>query len=56
MVFTYVGMASNVPELTPPLTLSREEADDAVAVIGQAIADVENGLVSDDDVAAYAGW
>ena len=56
VVFTYVGMASNVPELTPPLTLSREEADDAVAVIGQAIADVENGLVSDDDVAAYAGW
>jgi len=25
-------------------------------VIGQAIADVENGLVSDEDVAAYAGW
>ena len=56
VVFTYVGMASNVPELTPPLTLSREEADEAVAVIGQAIADVEDGLVSDDDVAAYAGW
>ena len=56
VVFTYVGMASNVPELTPPLTLSSEEADEAVAVIGQAIADVENGLVSDDDVAAFAGW
>lgn len=56
VVFTYVGMASNVPELTPPLTLSSAEADEAVAVIGQAIADVENGLVSDDDVAAFAGW
>jgi len=54
--FTYVGMFSNVPELTPPLTLTEAEADEAVAVIGQAIADVENGLVSDEDVAAYAGW
>lgn len=56
VVLTYVGMFSNVPELTPPLTLSENEADEAVAVIGEAIDDVENGRVGDDDVAAFAGW
>ena len=54
--FTYVGMYSNVPELTPPLTLSEAEADEALAIIGQAIDDVENGRVSDDEVAEFAGW
>ena len=55
-VFTYVGMFSNVPELTPPLTLSETEADEALAIIGQAIDDVENGRVSDDEVADFSGW
>ncbi|MBT5434911.1 MAG: aminotransferase class III-fold pyridoxal phosphate-dependent enzyme, partial [Rhodospirillaceae bacterium] len=54
--FTYVGMFSNVPELTPPLTLTEAEADEAIAIIGQAVDDVENGRVSDDEVAAFAGW
>ena len=54
--FTYVGMFSNVPELTPPLTLTSAEADEAVSIIGQAVADVEDGKVSDDEVAAFAGW
>ncbi len=56
VAFTYVGMHSNVPELTPPLTLTAEEADRAVDVIDQALDEVENGRVSDDEVAAYAGW
>ncbi|MBT7611739.1 MAG: aspartate aminotransferase family protein, partial [Rhodospirillaceae bacterium] len=50
------GMFSNVPELTPPLTLTEAEADEAIAIIGQAVDDVENGRVSDDEVAAFAGW
>ena len=53
---TYVGMASNVPELTPPLTLTADEASEALAVLDQAIGDVAAGRVSDDEVSAYAGW
>ncbi len=56
LVCTYVGMYSNVPELTPPLTLTKGEARLAVEILGRAIDDVENGRVSDEDVAAYAGW
>ena len=53
---TYVGMASNVPELTPPLTLTADEASEALAVLDEAIGDVAAGRVSDDEVAAFAGW
>ncbi|MDE0241345.1 MAG: aspartate aminotransferase family protein [bacterium] len=53
---TYVGMASNVPELTPPLTLTADEADEALTVFDQAIGDVAAGRVGDDEIAAFAGW
>lgn len=53
---TYVGMASNVPELNPLLTLTADEAGEALAVLDQAIGDVAAGRVSDDEIAAFAGW
>lgn len=53
---TYVGMASNVPELTPPLTLTADEASEALAVLDRAIGDVAAGRVGDDEIAAFAGW
>jgi 4-aminobutyrate aminotransferase len=55
-VFFYVGLRGNVLEFTPPLTLSREEAEEGVALVDQALTDVGNGLVSDADVAPYMMW
>ena len=52
----YVGMASNVLEITPPLVINEAEIDEGVAILGQALADVAAGRVSDEQVAAFAGW
>lgn len=55
-VFYYVGMNSNVLELTPPLILSDDEARVGARILAQAIRDVLSGQICDEDVAAFAGW
>ncbi|MBB4302551.1 4-aminobutyrate aminotransferase [Rhodobium orientis] len=56
LVVYYVGMNSNVLELTPPLTLSAAEADEAVAIISQAISDAAAGRVDDAKLKGFEGW
>ena len=53
-VVYYVG--GNVLEITPPLVLTEAEADRAVEILGEAIADAATGKVDAEEVARYAGW
>ena len=52
----YGGIYSNVIEVTPPLTLTPEEAERGLVLFEEALSDVEAGRVADETLGAYAGW
>jgi 4-aminobutyrate aminotransferase len=52
----YVGLHSNVLELTPPLCIATDELQRGVAILGKAIGDVVAGRVPDAVLTNYAGW
>jgi 4-aminobutyrate aminotransferase len=56
LILFYGGIYSNVIEVTPPLTLTREQADQGLAIVDQALSDVEAGRISDEQLGRYAGW
>lgn len=52
----YVGMQSNVLELTPSLVIGEGEIDKGIDILDRALGDVTSGRVPDAAVAPYAGW
>ncbi len=56
LIVYYVGMFSNVIEITPPLIITKADVDEGVAILDQALTDVEAGRVKDESVAPYSGW
>jgi 4-aminobutyrate aminotransferase len=56
LVLYYVGMNSNVLEMTPPLNLTTEETDHALDKLSAAIRDVADGKVPDSAIEAFEGW
>ncbi|MGI9463618.1 MAG: aspartate aminotransferase family protein [Aestuariivirgaceae bacterium] len=56
LVHYYVGMNSNVLEMTPPLNLSRPEVDEAVDILDRAMSDVVAGRVADSVLEGFEGW
>jgi len=56
LVIFYVGMESNVLELTPPLIMSQNESKLGLEILDQAFTDVSNGLVPDTAIEKYKGW
>jgi len=56
LLTVYVGIHSNVMEITPPLLLTEAEAAKGLDQFERALSDVEHGGVSDAEVAQYTGW
>mgnify|MGYP002038823432 CR=1 FL=1 len=56
LIIFYVGMKSNVLELTPPLILNEKQAKEGLEILDQAISDVTNGIISDSILDEFKGW
>lgn len=56
LVLAYVGIHSNVLEITPPLLIDEAEVSEGLDILEKAIADVEKGKVDKEKVRRFAGW
>jgi len=56
LVVYCVGPSSNVPELTPPLTIIDHEIKRALFLLDEVILDLEAGRIDDTASAEFAGW
>jgi 4-aminobutyrate aminotransferase len=56
LILGYVGMFSNVVEITPPLIINEKHVNSACEILEQAIKDVKAGRVADAELEKYKGW
>ena len=56
LILYYAGLYSNVLELTPPLTVSDSQIDQAVSIIEQSVSDYIEGRIDRNAAAKFAGW
>jgi 4-aminobutyrate aminotransferase len=56
LILFYVGMKSNVLEITPPLVVSANEINQGVEILERALGDALAGRVPEENVKAFAGW
>ena len=56
LILGYVGQNSNVVEITPPLILSEEDAEQGLQILEATFSEVEQGKVSDEKITRFAGW
>ena len=56
LILYYAGSFGNVIEITPPLTLTREEIDEGVAILDRAVRDYLEGAIPDESIAEFSGW
>jgi 4-aminobutyrate aminotransferase len=56
LLVIYAGIYGNVIELTPPLSITEQEIDEALSVFDHALTDVEAGRFDDTKLDPYAGW
>ncbi|HWT97533.1 MAG TPA: aspartate aminotransferase family protein, partial [Terriglobales bacterium] len=56
LIVIYCGIYGNVIELTPPLTITEADVDEALSVLDQALSDIEAGRFDDAKLAPYSGW
>lgn len=52
----YVGIHSNVIEITPPLTITRSEITTALTLLDQTFSDIESESFDIKKVKMYTGW
>ncbi len=56
LVLAYVGLYSNVLEITPPLVIDEEGIDKGLEILDQALRDVITGKVDESIVKEFVGW
>jgi 4-aminobutyrate aminotransferase len=56
LIVMYCGIYGNVIELTPPLTITPADVDEALSLFEQALADIEAGRFDESKLEPYRGW